>query len=149
MFGHTHKSRSKTRGKPSGQRRLETRDEKTEAYGIIKKALGNCSFTWENVNTGKEAFTKTAGRLTRGPHKVMIKEGDHVLIEVIDINVNKDMYMIKHVYKPEEVRKLTMMGELTRENPSDDIHQSIVFESDVVAASAADSQSNDINIDDI
>jgi initiation factor 1A len=146
MFGHTHQNRQSLRNNARARRHLITRDEKTEAYGIIKKALGNCTFTWENVNTGKESFTKTAGRLTRGPRKVFIKEGDLVLIEIIDINVNKDQYMIKHVYTPEEARNLTSMGELVRENPTDDIQQSIVFESDIVNANQ---ESDSINIDDI
>jgi len=146
MFGHTHQKRQSLRNNARAHRQLIPRNKKTEAYGIIKKALGNCTFTWENVNTGKENFTITAGRLTRGPNKVYIKEGDLVLIEIIDINVNKDRYIIKHTYTPAEARELTSNGELVRENLPDDIQQSIVFESDIVNTNQ---ESDSINIDDI
>ena len=146
MFGHTHKSRPK-KNNNNTKRLLETRDEKTEAYLLVIKALGNCSFQCENKNTGKEVFSKTANRLTKGPHKKFIKVDDIVLAEVIRISVNKEEYMIKHVYTPEEAKALANMGELTNFNINNDNNNStVVFEKDQVQTIDMDEE---INFDDI
>ena len=145
-FGHTHKVRSKKN--TNVKRLLETRDEDNEAYGVITKALGNCCFEWENKNTGKIGFTKTANRLTKGPNKRFIKVDDLVLIEVIKISVTNEQYMIKMVYTPEEAHQLAKMGELENYNINkEQANAAVVFEKDNLQDNMIGD--TDINIDDI
>ena len=145
MFGHTHKKRVK---KNNNHKRLLETKEDDEAYLLVIKALGHCSFTCENKNTGKEVFAKTAGRLTHGPQKKFIKPGDLVLAEIILLNINKEEYMIKMVYTPDEMKKLADMGELTNMNINpDDNNKTVLFEKDVMADTSVDD--SNFNFDEI
>ena len=144
--GHTHKPRSK---KTNIKRHFEIRESETdEAYLMIQKSLGNCSFSCINKNTGEEVFAKTANRLTKGPHRKFINIGDLVLAEVIHITANKDQYMIKHVYTADEASKLQKMGELENHNVDPDkAKASVIFEKDQQQLIAM--EETEINIDDI
>ena len=147
MFGHTHQKK-RTKKNNNNKRLLETKEEDTEAYLLVIKALGNCSFTCENKNTGKEVFAKTAGRLTHGPQKKFIKVGDLVLAEVITITVNKEEYMIKMVYTPEEAKKLATMGELNNINVNNDNNDAaVVFEKEHINDNTIDD--SNFNFDEI
>jgi translation initiation factor IF-1 len=139
--GHTHKFKKK-----NTKRVLYTRDQNLQIYGLITKAMGNCTFEFENVNTGKVAITKTAGKVTRGPGKTFIKVGDIVLIEVIKITVNKDSYSIDMVYRPEEITQLRKMGELERVNNENE-EKTVIFEAEAV--NNAVQQEVEFDIDDI
>jgi hypothetical protein len=151
--GHTHNHSKKGKGKGKGKGKffagLQTRESETdEAYLRIVKAMGNCSFTCINENTGEEVFAKTAGRLTHGPNKKFINPGDLVLAEVIHITANKPQYMIKLVYSATHASSLKKMGELQNLNVDPEAADAAVgFFKD--AQQMQDEMDNEINIDDI
>ena len=146
MYGHTHSSRKKNSGR-NHSRNLIIKENDQEFYGRITRAFGNCIFEWENLNTGKLAITKTAGKLTRGPGKKMIRPEDIVLIQGDNLSAIKQNYYINVVYTPDEAKKLKQMGELENLNPPENAAQpAVIFESEVVNNIE---QEAEINIDDI
>ena len=146
MYGHTHSSRKKNSGR-NQSRHLILKENDQEFYGRIIKALGNCIFEWENLNTGKIAITKTAGKLTRGPGKKMIRAEDIVLIQGDNLSSIKQNYYINLVYTPDEAKKLKQMGELENLNPPENAAQpAVMFESEIINTNEPEAE---INIDDI
>lgn len=140
--GDTHKQRHSNKGKGKIVASLYTRESETdEAYLRIVKAMGNCSFTCINENTGEEVFAKTAGRLTHGPNKKFINPGDLVVAEVIQITANKPQYMIKHVYTATHAATLKKMGELKNINAKTDAESAsaaVSFEKDIMQEDEAE-----------
>jgi hypothetical protein len=137
MATHTRKCDNIKKKMNFNKREFVTAED-GESYAIIKSGKGDFRFNVEIIRTGKEIISRARGSLIKGPGKQRLQGGDIVLIQ------EGDPSYILTKYSDEEVKKLTIMGELVSFKPK-------VVGDDIVLCEGDDDKSDtqELKIDEI
>ena len=106
-------------------------DDMEDYAKVIKAVNSDATFEVELIKNNTKIIAGARGSMIKGPNKQKINPGDTILIQK-DTSTTKEKYFICYKFSPEDVKRLTKMGELSKMVESVTKDENIVFEGDVI-----------------